>query len=295
MTTALPDEARGRGAARGRLQGRRLIVLGAGQQTYGQADPPVGHGRAISVLAAREGASVFCVDRDADAAAETAAAIVAEGGTAWASEADASEEADVVRVLDEARMWLGELDGLVRNVGIAQGQGLAGTTVEQWDRVFAVNVRSHFLACRHVLPRMSAGAAIVLVSSQAAFWPVGAWPAYNASKAALSGLLLQVIKEGAALGIRVNAVAPGLMDTALGVHVAGDYPQRATTPVPLGRMGPRGRSLTRWCPCCRRSPATSQPRPCSSTAASRHCAHLPSPESLAVSHVAALTAGRSPL
>jgi NAD(P)-dependent dehydrogenase (short-subunit alcohol dehydrogenase family) len=237
VTTALPDEARGRGAARGRLQGRRLIVLGAGQQTYGQADPPVGHGRAISVLAAREGASVFCVDRDADAAAETAAAIVAEGGTAWASEADASEEADVVRVLDEARMWLGELDGLVHNVGIAQGQGLAGTTVEQWDRVFAVNVRSHFLACRHVLPRMSAGAAIVLVSSQAAFWPVGAWPAYNASKAALSGLLLQVAKEGAALGIRVNAVAPGLMDTALGVHVAGDYPQRATTPVPLGRMG----------------------------------------------------------
>ncbi|MCU1624710.1 MAG: oxidoreductase [Frankiales bacterium] len=233
----LPDEARGAAPARGRLEGRRIIVLGAGQQTYGLADPPVGHGRAISVLAAREGASVFCVDLDADAAAETAAVITGEGGSAWAAAADASEEAAVVRVLDEATAMLGGLDGLVHNVGIAQGNGLTGTTVEQWDRVFAVNVRSHFLACRHALPRMSAGAAIVLVSSQAAYWPVGAWPAYNASKAALQGLLLQVAKEGAALGVRVNAVAPGLMDTALGVHSASDFPQRTSTPVPLGRMG----------------------------------------------------------
>ncbi len=212
-------------------------MFGAGQQTYGQADPPIGHGRAISLLAAREGASVFCVDLDADAAKETAAAIVEEGGTAWAAAADASEEADVVRALDEARTRFGDLDGLVHNVGIAQGHGLDGTSVEQWDRVFAVNVRSHFLACRYALPTMSYGAAIVLVSSQAAFWPVGAWPAYNASKAALNGLLLQVAKEGAALGVRVNAVAPGLMDTALGHLVATDYPQRASTPIPLGRMG----------------------------------------------------------
>jgi NAD(P)-dependent dehydrogenase (short-subunit alcohol dehydrogenase family) len=59
----------------------------------------------------------------------------------------------------------------------------------------------------------------------------------HTSKAALQGLLLQVAKEGAALGVRVNAVAPGLMDTALGVHSASDFPQRTSTPVPLGRMG----------------------------------------------------------
>jgi NAD(P)-dependent dehydrogenase (short-subunit alcohol dehydrogenase family) len=237
MSAALPDEARGKGVARGRLTGRRLLVIGAGQQTYGLADPPVGHGRAISVLAAREGANVCCVDVDADAAEETADAIRREGGRACAVVADASDERDVIRVVEEATTQLGGLDGLVHNVGMAQGQGLYGTTVEQWDRVFAVNVRSHFLACRHALPRMSAGGAIVLVSSQAAFWPVGAWPAYNASKAALSGLLLQVAKEAALVGVRVNAVAPGLMDTALGVHSAADYPQRASTPVPLGRMG----------------------------------------------------------
>jgi NAD(P)-dependent dehydrogenase (short-subunit alcohol dehydrogenase family) len=233
----LPDEARGLGVARGRLAGRRLLVLGAGQQTYGLADPPVGHGRAISLLTAREGAAVCCADIDAAAAAATAEAIVAEGGQAWPLVGDVSEEADVVRIVAEATAQLGGLDGMVHNVGIAQGQGLSGTSVEQWDRVFAVNVRSHFLACRQALPLMDPGGAIVLVSSQAAFWPVGAWPAYNASKAALSGLLLQVAKEAAALGVRVNAVAPGLMDTALGVHAADDYPQRASTPVPLGRMG----------------------------------------------------------
>jgi NAD(P)-dependent dehydrogenase (short-subunit alcohol dehydrogenase family) len=103
--------------------------------------------------------------------------------------------------------------------------------------VFAVNVRSHFLGCKHAVPVMPRGGAIVLVSSLAALIPVSDRPAYNASKAALLGLCHAAAKEAAPRGVRVNVLLPGLIDTPLGRRASAGRPERATTPIPLGRQG----------------------------------------------------------
>src|SRR5215470_2069196 len=150
----------------GRLHGRRILVVGAGRETYGMSDPPVGNGQAMSRLAAREGAAVACADLHAEHARETVDAIAHdEHGRAVAIAADAGRESDVLRMLDDAVQGLGGLDGIVCNVGIGRGFGFAGTTAEDWDTVLAVNLRSHFLCVKHGLPRLPAGASIVLVSS----------------------------------------------------------------------------------------------------------------------------------
>ena len=142
-----------------RLAGRRILVVGGGQQDYGIEDPPVGNGRAMSVLFAREGAAVAVADVDQASAEATAELVRAEGAQAVAIAADAADEADVARMLDEARSGLGGLDGIVLNVGVAGGLGLQGTTVEDWDRVMAVNARAHFLGLKHGLPALADGGA----------------------------------------------------------------------------------------------------------------------------------------
>src|SRR5271166_3512167 len=102
MPGALPahlsETAAGTAGGHGTLQGRHLLVVGGGQQTYDQHDPPVGVGRAISLLAAREGASVAVADIDAVAALTTADHITQEGGTAFALVGDSSNEDDVARL-----------------------------------------------------------------------------------------------------------------------------------------------------------------------------------------------------
>jgi NAD(P)-dependent dehydrogenase (short-subunit alcohol dehydrogenase family) len=132
---------------------------------------------------------------------------------------------------------LGGLDGLVLNVGIAAGKRLEGTTAEQWDHTFAVNLRSHFLLCRAALPVMEDGAAIVFIASVAGLTAGSQLPAYDASKAGILGLCRHVALEGARKGVRANVVAPGLIDTPLGRLATAGRPSRAKTPVPLGRQG----------------------------------------------------------
>ncbi|MGI8674424.1 MAG: SDR family NAD(P)-dependent oxidoreductase [Thermoleophilaceae bacterium] len=96
----------------------------------------------------------------------------------------------------------------------------------------------HFLACKHALPLMPAGGAIVLTSSTAALLPsTSSFPAYGASKAALDGVCRHVGREAAARGVRVNVVMPGLIDTPLGRLASQAQPDRDATPVPLGRHG----------------------------------------------------------
>ncbi len=238
---ALAAEARGAAPGRGRLAGRRALVVGAGQRAVDGADAaagaPLGNGRAIALLLAREGAAVACADRDAAALQGTTDAISATGGRALALLADATEEAAVEGMVAEACAGLGGLDALVMNLGTGAGAGLAGTTQQLWDRVFAINARSHFLGCKHALPRLADGGAIVLVSSLAAHKPLSNLPAYDASKAALEGLCRHAAREGAARGVRANIVAPGLIDTPLGRLASRGRPDRESSPVPLGRQG----------------------------------------------------------
>lgn len=115
--------------------------------------------------------------------------------------------------------------------------GLQGTTPADWDRVFAVNVRSHFLCLRAALPLMGEGGAAVLISSLAGLKPGSRIPAYDASKAAQFGPARHAAAEAARHGIRVNTVAPGLIDTPLGRLATAGRPSRGSTRIPLGRQG----------------------------------------------------------
>lgn len=221
----------------GSLDGRKVLVVGAGTRASDDPDAPVGNGRAIAVTAGRAGAIVCCADVDRDAAGFTAALVEAEGARAHVLEADVSDAAACEQLIAEAEDTMGGLDGLVCNVGIGAGMGLGGTTPEQWDAVFAVNVRSHFLLAAAALPRMPEGGSIVFISSIAGMTPGSRIPAYDASKAAITGLCRQVAAEGARRGVRANIVAPGLIDTPLGRVATGGRPSRAKAPVPLGRQG----------------------------------------------------------
>jgi NAD(P)-dependent dehydrogenase (short-subunit alcohol dehydrogenase family) len=223
----------------GVLDGRKVLVVGAGTRPApaDDDDPPVGNGRAISVAAGRAGATVACADIDADAASFTAALVEAEGARAHSLVADVTDAEACALLVAEADAAMGGLDGLVCNIGVGAGMGLSGTTPEQWDAVFAVNVRSHFLLAAAALPRMPEGSAIVFISSIAGLTPGSRIPAYDSSKAALTGLCRQVAAEGARRGVRANIVAPGLIDTPLGRWATGGRPSRAKAPVPLGRQG----------------------------------------------------------
>jgi len=234
----LPAEATGTAPGRGSLAGRRLLIVGGGQQTYQQPDPPIGIGRAISVLAGREGAALAVADIDLDAAQHTVDQIHQTGATAHALQVDGSDETDVERMVDVAVKHLDGLDGVVMNLGVAGGHTLGGTTPADWDRVMAINVRSHFLGCKHTLPHLRPGAAIVLISSTAARLPSSTdIPAYSTSKAALSGLCAYVAREAAARRVRTNIVMAGLIDTSLGRLATLVKPDRADTPIPLSRHG----------------------------------------------------------
>jgi NAD(P)-dependent dehydrogenase (short-subunit alcohol dehydrogenase family) len=240
----LPAEAAGAAPGRGRLTGRRVLVVGAGTRPSPEPDPPLGNGRAISVLAAREGAAVACADRDAGAAEATAALVSAEhaegpgsGGQAAAVVlADVAAPDACAAVVADSAAALGGLDGVVLNVGIGLGRGMAGTSAAQWDQTFAVNTRAHFLVAAAALEALEPGAAIVFISSAASLRAATGIPAYDASKAALLGICRQVAREGMARGIRANLVVPSLVDTPLGREASRLNPGRTARRLPFGRQ-----------------------------------------------------------
>ncbi|HYE45557.1 MAG TPA: SDR family oxidoreductase [Caulobacter sp.] len=230
-------ESEGRAPGRGRMAGRRVLVVGGGQRTVDAETDPVGNGRAMSLLLAREGAQVAVADRNEASAAETAAMIAAGGGRAFAIGADIAHEDDVAAMVETAARELGGLDGLVLNVGIGVGGlGLASVTVKDWDQVLGVNLRGPMLCCRQALPVMEPGGSIVFISSIAGLVAGSRLPAYDASKAALGGLMRHVALEGARKGVRANIVAPGLVDTPLGRAASQGRPSRSRVPVPFGRQ-----------------------------------------------------------
>jgi NAD(P)-dependent dehydrogenase (short-subunit alcohol dehydrogenase family) len=200
----------------------------------------------MALLFAREGARVAVADRDRASAEATCARIRSEGGGdggggngghAAPIVADMASAADPAAMVSEAAAALGGLDGVAYNVGIGDRQGLDAATAEGWDRVLAVNLRGAMLTARAALPVLADGGALVFTSSVAALKPGSRIPAYDASKAALAGLMRHVAFEGAPRSIRANIVAPGLIDTSMGRAASRGRPSRATTAIPLGRQG----------------------------------------------------------
>ena len=230
----LTEEARGTAPGRGRLDGRRVLVIGGGQNDYGIEDPPVGNGRAMSTLFAREGAALAVADLDEDSAKATAALVRDEGATAEILVGDGTDEDAVRRMVADAAEALGGLDGLVLNIGSGAGFHLSGTSAEDWDNTMATNLRSAFLGCKHGLAAMDSGA-IVLIGSVAAqeVLPI---PAYGASKAGLESLCRQAAIEGAPQ-VRTNLLMPGLIDTPLGRMASQVSSKRDEVRIPAGRQG----------------------------------------------------------
>ena len=144
----LSPESAGQAPGRGRLQGRKILVVGGGQRTFDAATDPVGNGRAMSLLFAREGAHVTVADMNRASADDTVQRIAAERGRAFSIQADIAREDDVSRMIDEASEGLGGLDGMVLNVGIGLGKlGLGSVDLKEWNDTFAVNLTGPMLCC----------------------------------------------------------------------------------------------------------------------------------------------------
>lgn len=234
------------GDAMGRLNGKVALVVGAGS-----VGPGWGNGKAAAVQFARDGASVVCFDRHAEAAAETAAIICAEGGLAIPVAGDATRAADLEAAVALTVERFGKLDVLHNNVGIVLNGSVVDMPEEEWDRVFAINLKSCFLAMKYAIPRMVeiGGGAIVNVSSISSIRYLGKpYPSYYASKAALNHLTRVTAVEWGPRQVRVNAVLPGLMNTPMSVLSAienhGVDPNRVDEAwaqkaerIPLGWMG----------------------------------------------------------
>ncbi|RDE07549.1 SDR family NAD(P)-dependent oxidoreductase [Sphingomonas aracearum] len=196
-----------------RLEGKVALVLGAG--TLG-SEGGLSNGAAVALNFARQGAKVVAADLRLDLAEATSAAIRAEGFSSIAAQADASNSADVKQLIDRALAEYGRIDIHHNNVGIEQLGGPVETEEDAWDRVHAVNVKSVFLTCKHVIPVMEkqGGGSIINVSSTASIrWSGTPFLAYNSSKAAVNQVTRIVARQYAHKQIRCNAIIPGYMDT----------------------------------------------------------------------------------
>lgn len=197
----------------GRLQDKTALVIGAGT-----ADGGWGNGKACAVQFAREGARVVCVDLDGDLAEETAAFIRGEGGEAVAMAGNATRSADMKAAADLAVKSFGGVNILLNNVGIVVAGDVVELAEEDWDRAFAVNIKSAFLSMKHAIPHMieQGGGSIVNISSISAIRYLRKnYVAYYSSKAALSHMTRVTAGEYANRQVRVNAILPGHMDTPM--------------------------------------------------------------------------------
>ena len=218
-----------------RLQGWRVIVTGAG--TLGDG---VGTGKAISALFAAEGAKVALLDIDA-ARAETTLALVQQlGGEAAIFLGNVTEPKDAERVCGEALAWLGGLDVLVNNIGIATGSGQMHTVAQtEIDRVLSVNLGTVYNMCRHTIPALfeGTGKAVINISSVAGMLASGN-SAYGPSKAAMIQLTRELAVMYGRDGIRANCVVPGHIVTPMvAAHVTGDKRRVRRDIAPLGVEG----------------------------------------------------------
>jgi NAD(P)-dependent dehydrogenase (short-subunit alcohol dehydrogenase family) len=213
-----------------------LIVTGASR----------GIGAAVATLAGERGYAIAVNFSTGEVEAKKVVdQIVAHGGRAVAIHADVSNEAQIIHMFETAERELGPLKALVNNAGITGGFArVEEVSSAAITNVFAVNVGGAMLCSREAVRRMSTrrggtGGAIVNISSRAAeYGSTGEWVHYAASKGAIDSFTVGLAREVATEGIRVNAVAPGLVDTEL--HAANGDPgrlQRMMGSIPMGRAG----------------------------------------------------------
>ncbi len=188
-----------------KLSGKTALVTGASR----------GIGRATALALAKEGAQVLIHYSSGIKEAEAVVAEIRKGeGRAQAIAADLALPDGAHTLAKQVRGIIGDrLDILVANAGVSKSATLEDTKVEDFDKLFAVNVRAPFFLVQQLLPILGAGSSVILLSSLAAHASVGTLPAYAATKGAMDTLVKHFAPALGARGIRVNGVAPGVVET----------------------------------------------------------------------------------
>ncbi len=205
------------------------IVTGAGS----------GIGRAIALRLATDGYAVVVNDLSPESSAAVAGEIVAAGGVATAISGDVSSEADVTATAEKAAQRHGPVALLVNNAGIAHQALFENLEVADFDRMFAVHVRGTFLMTKAVLPGMLARGEGVIVNMASQLGQIGGVELvhYSSAKAAIIGMTKALAREVSSRGVRVNAVAPGPINTPLVMGLSQDWRDAKKAQLPLGRFG----------------------------------------------------------
>jgi NAD(P)-dependent dehydrogenase (short-subunit alcohol dehydrogenase family) len=228
-----------------RMDGKVAFIGG-----IGSSGPGWGNGKATATLFARQGASVFGIDRHEAAATETKSVIESEGGTCVVRHCDATSSDEVADAVAACGLEFGAIDVLVNNVGGSAPGGPATMSELDWDQQIEFNLKTAFLGCHHVLPLMvAAGRGVVVnLSSVAGIrqHPGRPQAAYSAAKAAIIELSRSIAIQHAKDGIRCNTVVPGLMHTPLvearlahqiAAGNVNELNESRAAKVPMGRQG----------------------------------------------------------
>lgn len=198
-----------------------------------------GIGRAIVERLAADGFKIaLCYVSDTNAANEAVQEVESKGGTAIAVQCDVSNHQDVRRLFNSTIERFGKVDVLVNNAGIILYKELEKTSEEEFDRIFAVNVKGTFLCCKEALTRMNGAGSIINFSTSLTVMMMPTYCAYIATKGAVEQLTRGLTKEVGSRGIRVNMVSPGPTDTELfSEGKTHEQIDRLAQAAALGRLG----------------------------------------------------------
>lgn len=208
---------------------RAVLVTGAGS----------GIGRAIAEKLAKNGERVVVNDLKGETADEVVALIKESGGEATAAPGDVSDPGSVQRIVEAAREAYGPPEILVNNAGFLQQKRFVDLTVEDFDRMIAVHLRGTFLCTSAVLPDMLSRGSGIIVNVASQLGQIGGIELchYSAAKAGIIGLTKALAREVSAQGVRVNAVAPGPINTELVLGLSDEWRDAKSAELPLGRFG----------------------------------------------------------
>ncbi len=212
-----------------RFRGLNAIITGAGS----------GIGRAISSRLAVEGARVVVNDINIENAQDTVESIKKLGYKAIATQGDVSSESDVHKTFEVCESKFGSCDILVNNAGIVQQKSFINLVIEDWDRMISVHLRGCFLGCKRAVPSMLKRRSGVIINIASQLGQIGGLQLshYCAAKAGIIGLTKAMARELSNDGIRVNAVAPGPINTELVMSLSEKWREAKAAELPQGKFG----------------------------------------------------------